>query len=145
MRINVLGLMNTHIFAAKQMVKQGFGGRIIGAGSIASYRTAENLGPYGATKFAVRGFTEACAKEWAQYDIRVNGESRLSHPPCELACKELGADWCGAQRMPRALSTRRCGITLTASSRVLWVSRLLPTLAIHVAEIITGGHFHRRS
>ena len=38
--INVLGLMNTHIFAAKQMVKQGLGGRIIGAGSIASYRTA---------------------------------------------------------------------------------------------------------
>ena len=74
-RINLLGLMNTHIFAAKQMVKQGFGGRILGAGSIASYRTAENLGPYGGTKFAVRGFTEAAAKEWAQYGIRVNGMS----------------------------------------------------------------------
>jgi len=71
-RLNILGLMNTHIAAAKQMVKQGFGGRILGAGSIASYRTAENLGPYGATKFAVRGFTEVAAKEWAQYDIRVN-------------------------------------------------------------------------
>ena len=74
MRINLLGLMNTHIFAARQMVKQGSGGRIVGAGSIASYRTAENLGPYGGTKFAVRGFTEAAAKEWAQYGIRVNGE-----------------------------------------------------------------------
>lgn len=71
-RINLLGLMNTHVAAAKQMVKQGFGGRIVGAGSIASYRTAENLGPYGATKFAVRGFTEAAAKELAQYGIRVN-------------------------------------------------------------------------
>ncbi|CAL1716029.1 unnamed protein product [Somion occarium] len=71
-RINVLGFMNTHIAAARQMVKQGHGGRILGAGSIASYRTAENLGPYGATKFAVRGFTEAAAKEWAQYGIRVN-------------------------------------------------------------------------
>lgn len=39
-RLNVLGLMNTYIAAAKQMVKQGFGGRVIGAGSIASYRTA---------------------------------------------------------------------------------------------------------
>jgi len=71
-RINLLGLMNTYIIAAKQMVKQGFGGRIIGAGSIASYRTSENLGPYGATKFAVRGFTEAAANEWGQYGIRVN-------------------------------------------------------------------------
>ncbi|TFY52825.1 hypothetical protein EVJ58_g9796 [Rhodofomes roseus] len=66
-RLNVLGLMNTYIAAAKQMVKQGFGGRVIGAGSIASYRTAANLAPYGATKFAARGFTEAAAKEWAQY------------------------------------------------------------------------------
>lgn len=62
-KINMLGFMNTHIAAAKQMVKQGDGGRIIGAGSIASYRTANNLAPYGATKFAVRGFTEAAAKE----------------------------------------------------------------------------------
>lgn len=91
-RINLLGFMNTHIAAARQMVKQKSGGRIIGAGSIASYRTAgtfglvffihprrvltphiENLAPYGGTKFAVRGFTEAAAKEWAQYGIRVNG------------------------------------------------------------------------
>ena len=90
------------------MVKQGNGGRILGAGSIASYRTAgtytvpylsnslfashkskriliillyryvENLGPYGATKFAVRGFTEAAAKEWAEYGIRVNGAHRFA-------------------------------------------------------------------
>lgn len=39
-RINLLGFMNTHIAAARQMVKQGTGGRILGAGSIASYRTA---------------------------------------------------------------------------------------------------------
>ena len=42
-RINLLGLMNTHVAAAKQMVKQGFGGRIVGAGSIASYRTAGKI------------------------------------------------------------------------------------------------------
>lgn len=39
-RLNLLGLMNTYIASARQMVKQGGGGRIIGAGSIASYRTA---------------------------------------------------------------------------------------------------------
>ncbi|KAF7795994.1 hypothetical protein EIP86_007163 [Pleurotus ostreatoroseus] len=38
----------------------------------------ENLAPYGATKFAVRGFTEAAAKEWAKYGIRVNGASYLA-------------------------------------------------------------------
>lgn len=78
--------MNTHILAAKQMVKQGTGGRIIGAGSIASYRTAENLAPYGATKFAVRGFTEAAAKEWAEHGIRVNGWSTCIPP---VACADI--------------------------------------------------------
>jgi hypothetical protein len=42
-RINLLGFMNTHIAAARQMVKQGTGGRIVGAGSIASYRTSGTL------------------------------------------------------------------------------------------------------
>ena len=37
---------------------------------------------YASSKFAVRGFTEACAREWAQYDIRVNGEEEESSPPC---------------------------------------------------------------
>ena len=44
-RLNILGLMNTYIASAKQMVKQGFGGRILGAGSIASYRTAGEYRP----------------------------------------------------------------------------------------------------
>lgn len=39
-RLNLLGLMNTYIASARQMVKQDIGGRIVGAGSIASYRTA---------------------------------------------------------------------------------------------------------
>ena len=119
--------MNTHIAAAKQMVKQGSGGRIIGAGSIASYRTAgmcfhpvlfmldlsvriitENLAPYGATKFAVRGFTEAAAKEWAQYGIRVNGMF------------EYGVAWLlflmiHMKLMALVLSTLQCGTTSIAS------------------------------
>ena len=102
--------MNTHIFAAKQMVKQGLGGRIIGAGSIASYRTAENLGPYGGTKFAVRGFTEVAAKEWAQYGIRVNGAlfSILAAHYDMIAYRR-------PQRMALVSSTRRCGTTSTGS------------------------------
>lgn len=40
---------------------------------LSTFPFVENLGPYGATKYAVRGFTEVAAKEWAQYGIRVNG------------------------------------------------------------------------
>lgn len=70
--VNIEGLMNTYISAAKEMVKAGRGGRIIGAASIVSYDTFPILGTYSMSKFAVRGFTQVSSKEWAQYGIRVN-------------------------------------------------------------------------
>lgn len=54
------------------MVKQGKGGRIIGAASIVSYEPFAMLGTYSASKWFVKGFTQACAKEWAKEGIRVN-------------------------------------------------------------------------
>ncbi|GBE88556.1 Versicolorin reductase 1 [Sparassis crispa] len=138
-RINLLGLMNTHIFAAKQMVKQGFGGRIIGAGSIASYRTAENLGPYGATKFAVRGFTEASAKEWAEYGIRVNAYApgivdtpMWDHIDRELArIENISLGEAKARRVKESVKLGRI-------QEPEDVAKLVSFLASEEAEYITG-------
>lgn len=63
--VNCGGLMNSYISAAKQMVVQGSGGRIIGAASIVSFNTFPMLGTYSASKWAVKGFTQVAAKEWA--------------------------------------------------------------------------------
>lgn len=41
--------------------------------SIVAYKPFEMLGPYSASKWAVRGLTQVCAMEWAQYNITVNG------------------------------------------------------------------------
>ncbi|EDN96759.1 hypothetical protein SS1G_01685 [Sclerotinia sclerotiorum 1980 UF-70] len=57
--VNVFGIFNCYSAAAKQMIKQGGGGKIIGAAS--------------ASKFAVRGFTQAFAMEMAEHKITVNG------------------------------------------------------------------------
>lgn len=46
-------------YAAKQMIKQGRGGKIIGASSRAGKRGRSGASTYSATKFAVRGFTQA--------------------------------------------------------------------------------------
>ncbi|EPQ55233.1 NAD P-binding protein [Gloeophyllum trabeum ATCC 11539] len=138
-RLNLLGLMNTHIAAAKQMVKQGFGGRILGAGSIASYRTAENLGPYGATKFAVRGFTEAAAKEWAQYDIRVNayGPGIVDTPMWDHIDRELAKIEGISIGEAKALRIKR-DVKLGRIQQPEDVAKLVSFLVSDEGEYITG-------
>jgi meso-butanediol dehydrogenase/(S,S)-butanediol dehydrogenase/diacetyl reductase len=54
------------------MIEQGSGGKIIGAASIAAHKGIALLGHYSASKWAVRGLTQAAAQEWAEYGITVN-------------------------------------------------------------------------
>ncbi|KAL6299428.1 NAD-binding protein [Sparassis latifolia] len=72
MSINAKGVFLCFKYAAVQMIKQGRGGRIIGACSLAGKKGMSNLAVYGASKFAVRGLTQTCALEWAQHNITVN-------------------------------------------------------------------------
>jgi len=58
--------------AAKQMIKQGKGGKIVGACSTAGFRPSGNTVAYSTSKWAVRGLTQAAALEFAKYDINVN-------------------------------------------------------------------------
>lgn len=44
------------------MIKQGRGGRIIGASSLAGQQGKAGLSAYSATKFAVRGLTQSAGK-----------------------------------------------------------------------------------
>lgn len=70
--INVFGLFNSYRAAARQMIKQGNGGQIIGAASIVAFKPFAMLAHYSASKFAVRGFTQVMAMELAEHKITVN-------------------------------------------------------------------------
>lgn len=70
--INVKGVMYGIQAAANQMKEQGEGGKIINACSIAGQEGFEMLSPYSASKFAVKGVTQAAAKELAPDKITVN-------------------------------------------------------------------------
>lgn len=72
MAINARGVFLCYQAAARQMVQQDTGGKIIGAASIAAYRSSPWLGHYAASKWAIRGLTQAAAMEWANYGITVN-------------------------------------------------------------------------
>jgi NAD(P)-dependent dehydrogenase (short-subunit alcohol dehydrogenase family) len=88
--VNVYGVFNCYSAAAKQMIKQGGGGKIVGCArfvsspfSIGNFADHENsivafkpfpmLSHYSASKWAVRGFTQAFAMEMAEHKITVNG------------------------------------------------------------------------
>lgn len=70
--INVRGVFLCYREAARQMIAQGKGGKIIGAASIAAFKPSGNTLPYTATKHAVRGLTQASALDLAEYNINVN-------------------------------------------------------------------------
>lgn len=71
-RINVGGVLWGIQAAAAKLRELGHGGKIINAASIAGHDGFPMLGVYSATKFAVRGLTQAAARELAPFGITVN-------------------------------------------------------------------------
>ncbi|KAJ7149127.1 hypothetical protein C8R46DRAFT_1044462 [Mycena filopes] len=72
MNINGRGAFLCYKYAGIQMVKQGRGGRIIGASSLAGKQAIGTQAVYSASKFAVRGLTQAAALEFGVHGITVN-------------------------------------------------------------------------
>lgn len=72
MEVNLRGVFFCYQAAARQMIAQGVGGRLIGAASVAAHRAGKWQGAYSASKFAVRGLSQAVAQELAEYGITVN-------------------------------------------------------------------------
>jgi len=72
MAVNARGTFLCYKYAAQQMIKQGRGGRIIGASSISGKLGKPLLSAYSASKFAIRGLTQTAALELGPYNITVN-------------------------------------------------------------------------
>ena len=72
LRVNLTGVFLCCQAAARQMVKQGGGGRIITTASINGFRGVENLAGYNAAKAGVIELTRTIAVELAQHRIAVN-------------------------------------------------------------------------
>ncbi len=68
--VNLKGVING-AHAAFPYLKQTPGACLINMASASAIHGAPGFASYGATKFAVKGLTEALSIEWAQYGIRV--------------------------------------------------------------------------
>lgn len=71
-RVNINGVLWGIQTAAAVFLEWGTKGKIINAASIAGHEGFAMLGVYSATKFAVRGLTQAAVKELAPHRITVN-------------------------------------------------------------------------
>ncbi len=72
MDVNLKGVFHCYQSAARQMIVQGRGGRLIGAASVAAHRGGKWQGAYSASKFGVRGLSQSVAQELAPHQITVN-------------------------------------------------------------------------
>jgi meso-butanediol dehydrogenase / (S,S)-butanediol dehydrogenase / diacetyl reductase len=72
MRVNAWGVLLCTQEAAKQMMAQGDGGKIINTASIAGRQGYAEFAPYCASKASVISLTQAAAREFAKHKITVN-------------------------------------------------------------------------
>ena len=70
--VNLKGTFLCAKAAAKQMIHQERGGRIVITASIGAFEGAGHHGPYGASKGALVALVRTMGREWAEYGITVN-------------------------------------------------------------------------
>jgi meso-butanediol dehydrogenase/(S,S)-butanediol dehydrogenase/diacetyl reductase len=73
MGVNGLGVLIGMQEAARQMIAQGTGGKIVNTASIASRQGFDNVAPYCASKWAVVSLTQSGARDLAKHGITVTG------------------------------------------------------------------------
>ncbi|GKY87089.1 SDR family NAD(P)-dependent oxidoreductase [Sinisalibacter aestuarii] len=72
MRVNAWSVLMGTQEAARQMIAQGTGGKVINTGSVAGRQGYGNMAPYSASKAAVLSMTQAAARALAPQKITVN-------------------------------------------------------------------------
>lgn len=96
--VNVQGLFFCCQLAAKQMIAQGSGGRIVNIASNAGKVGFPGTSVYAASKAAVISFTRLLSAEWAKYDINVNAvcpgavDTQMLMDVAESIAEEIGGD-----------------------------------------------------
>ncbi|KAG8690754.1 hypothetical protein FRC11_009313 [Ceratobasidium sp. 423] len=69
MNVNALGILYCYRSAARQMIKQGRGGRLIGASTVCAIKGNNNVAAYSASKFAMRGLTQAAGTGYSSLAV----------------------------------------------------------------------------
>ena len=123
LKVNLYGAFWVNRAAARIMIKQGEGGKIINFASIIGLNGLECCSDYAASKGGVMSLTKALAKELGKYKINVNAVA----PGVVMRPEETGGD-------ERALKTNLFGVKCEATD----VANLVDFLVSDKARFITG-------
>lgn len=136
--INLRGALLCYQSAARQMIAQGKGGKIIGAASIAAFRPTPLLGHYSVSKWGLRGLTQAAAMERAQHKITVNAycPGTVGTGMWDLIDERMAQ--AGGLERGEALKKHSEGILLGRTSEPEDVAKLVSFLASPDSDYMTG-------
>lgn len=139
MKVNGLGVLICMQEAAKQMIAQGTGGKIINTASIAGRQGYDNIAPYCASKFSVISLTQSGARALAKHNITVNSFSPgvVATPLWEQLDKDLMA--IGASQRPgQAMSEFSAGILRGRAATPEDITGTTTFLAAPDSDYMTG-------
>ncbi|THV02603.1 short chain oxidoreductase [Dendrothele bispora CBS 962.96] len=131
--INVRGTFLCYQYAAKQMIAQGRGGRILGACSGSGKQGQLNMSAYGSTKFALRGLTQATALELGKHGITCN---MYAPGPIDTEMSRAAAAGIGNAEAVMAMYTERLALKRFGVTED--VSNVVSFLASKESQFITG-------
>ncbi|KAK3670389.1 hypothetical protein LTR78_009742 [Recurvomyces mirabilis] len=143
-QVNVFGVNNCYKAAAKQIISQGNAkhdrpAKILGAASIVAFKPFALLSHYSASKWAVRGLTQAYAMEMAEHNITVNAYAPgiVGTAMWDLIDEELGKK----KGVKKGDTIAKYSGELIALGRVSVpedVAKLVSFLSSHDSDYITG-------
>jgi len=143
-RVNVFGVQNSFSAAAKQIISQRTAqpdhpAKLISAASIVAFKPFALLSHYSASKWAVRGLTQAYAMEMAEHHITANAYAPgiVGTAMWDLIDEELGKKR-GAQKGETIRKYSEELIALGRTSVPEDVAKLVSFLASRDADYITG-------
>ncbi len=123
LKVNLYGAFWASRAAARIMIEQGRGGRIVNFASAVGLNGLKNCCDYAASKGGVMSLTKALAKELGEHHINVNAVA----PGVVMRPEENGGD-------ARALNTNLLGMKCTAED----IANLVEFLVSDKARFITG-------
>lgn len=139
MRVNALGVLMGTQEAAKRMITQGSGGKIINTASIAGRQGFPDVAPYCASKASVIMITQAAARELATHGITVNGFAPgvVATPLWKTLDKDLMAIG-ASEREGQAMEEFSAGILLGRPALATDLTGMGVFLASSDADYMTG-------
>ncbi|KAK2464702.1 hypothetical protein APHAL10511_003278 [Amanita phalloides] len=138
--VNVRGTYLCFRYAAEQMIKQGRGGRLLAASSVAGLVSEAFVAFYCSTKWAVRGLVASVAKEVGRHGITVNAYAPgiVAKTPLWEDVKSKIAEGMGLQDADDVDKAETMNTAVGYLGKVEDVSNLVSFLVKKDSHFITG-------